>query len=204
MKKLLFLALMVLIATSATAQTITYTFGWEDGTSTVIGGYSDFIATNVTSPVYGGNYALEFMDNTPDGGGTPQGYICWIRGLQDGDEVYASVARFDDTPGASPSGRIWGHWNDDPLDIGGYAGSASGNSDYGEGLGWDITDWTWLVLDGHTGLMIECRIYSNPGDTVWYDNLTVTVPDRDGIEVEFPGGYVPVFDGTMSQLKALY
>lgn len=202
MKKLLLLAFMAMIATNAWA--VTYTFGWEDGTSTVISGYSDYTATNVSDLVYEGSYALKFEDATADGSGTPQGYVAWVRGLQDGDVVSASIARYDDTPDASPSGRIWGHWNDDPLDVDAYAGSASGNSDYGLGMGWDITGYDWTVVDGHTGLVIEVRIYSAPGDTCWYDNLSVTVPDRDGIEVEFPGGGVAVENGTFSEIKALY
>ena len=202
MKKLLLLAAIMMLAVAANAAT--YTYGWEDGTSTVLSGFDLYEATNVSDVVYDGNYALKFADATVDGAGTPQGYVCWVRGLLDGDVVSASIARYDDTPDASPSGRIWGHWNDDPLDVDGYAGSASGNSDYGLGLGWDITSFDWTVSGGHTGLVIEVRIYSNPGDTVWYDNLEVIVPDRDGVEVEFPGGYVPVEGSTMSSIKALY
>lgn len=207
MKKLLLLAVVALFATNAWA--VTYTYGWEDGVSTVMetypaGGAGAMICTNVSSPepVNSGSYALKCVDDHPSG--TPQGLAVWIRGLQDGDVVSATVARYDDTPGASPSGRIWGHWNDDPLDVTGYNGSASGNGDYGEGLGWDITGYDWTVVDGHTGLVIELRTYSSPGDTVWFDDLVVTVPDRPGIEVEFPGGYIPVEDTTISQIKALY
>ena len=72
----------------------------------------------------------------------------------------------------------------------GYAGSAGGNDAYGDGLGWDFASWTWTIA-GHTGLVVEIRTYSNPGHTVWIDDLTVTAPDRDGIEVEFPGGLHP-------------
>ncbi len=202
MKKLLLLAFLALFASTASA--VTYTYGWEDGVNTVLGGYSDYIALNVSDVVYEGGHALQFTDDTADGSGTPQGYVCWVRGLMDGDIIDASIARFDDSPSASPSGRIWGHWNDDPVDIGGYNGSASGNSDYGLGEGWDITGHMWTVSGGHTGLVIEVRIYSGTGDTVWYDNLAVTVPDRDGIEVEFAGGYVAVEGATISSIKALY
>ncbi len=202
MKKLLLLLALVALAVPAAA--VTYTYGWEDGTNTVLSGFDLYEATNVSDMAYEGSYSLRFTDATVAGAGTPQGYVCWIRGLQDGDVVSASVARYDDTPAASPSGRIWGHWNDDPLNVDFYSGSASGNLDYGLGLGWDITSYDWTVVTPHTGLVIEVRIYSLPGDTVWYDNLTVTVPDRDGIFVEFPGGYIPVEESTFSSIKALY
>ena len=70
------------------------------------------ICTNVSSPepVHGGTYALKCVDDMPSG--TPQGYLAWIRGLQDGDQVTAGFWRYDITPNASPSCRIWGHWND--------------------------------------------------------------------------------------------
>jgi len=201
------LLLLALVALAVPAAAVTYTYGWEDGTSTLLSVFplpDGMLPYNVTSPepVYGGTYSLKTVDNAASG--TPQGYVCWVRGLLDGDVVTASIARYDDTPGASPSGRIWGHWNNDPLDVNGYVTSAGGNNDYGPGLGWDVTSWSWTVSSGYTGLVVEIRTYSNPGDTVWWDNLEVTVPDRDGIFVEFPGGYIPVEDTTISSIKALY
>ena len=207
MKKLLFLVLMALVATSASAAT--HYFGWEDGTSTVLetypaGGAGAMLTYNVTAPdpVYTGSRSLKCVDDLVSG--TPQAFICWVRGLEIGDEVYAGFYRYDDTPGTSPSIRISGHWNDDPLDITGYAGSAGYNGDYGEGLGWDFHDYTFVNGDGHTGLVIEARTYSNPGDTAWIDDLVIIAPDHDGIEVIFPDGSVPVENTTMSRVKALY
>ncbi|MBM4118325.1 hypothetical protein FJ251_11415 [bacterium] len=205
MKKLLLLLALVALAVPAAA--LTYTYGWEDGTSTLLSVFPlsppGMLAYNVTGPdpVYGGTYSLKTVDNST---GTPQGYVVWIRGLMNGDVVTASVARYDTTPNAQPSGRIWGHYNDNPLDVNGYNGSASGNSDYGLGLGWDITSYTWTMTGGHTGLVVELRTYTDPGSTVWWDNLEVVVPDRTGIFVEFPGGYIPVEDNTISSIKALY
>ena len=205
MKKLLLLLALVALAVPAAANEL-FTFGWEDGTSTVLSLFpvDGMIVSNVTSPepVYDGTYSLKTVDNAATG--TPQAYVCWIRGLMDGDVVTASIARYDDTPALSPSGRIWAHYNDDPLDVDGYAGSASGNNDYGLGEGWDVTSWTWTMAGGHTGLVIEVRTYSNPGDTVWWDNLVVETPTREGIFCEFPGGYIPVEGATFSSIKALY
>jgi hypothetical protein len=206
MKKLLLLLTLVALAAPAVADEF-FTFGWEDGTSTMLSVFplpDGMIATNVTSPepVYDGSYSLKTVDNAVSG--TPQGYVAWIRGLQDGDIITASIARYDDTPGASPSGRIWGHYNDNPLDVNGYNGSAGGTDDYGLGLGWDITSKVWTMSGGHTGLVIEVRTYSVLGDTVWWDNLTVQTPTRQGIFCEFPGGYIPVENNTISSIKALY
>jgi hypothetical protein len=153
-------------------------YGWEDG-GTVLGMYGastpPMFATNVTSPVHGGQRSLMLEDNSVSG--TPQAYVAWITGLQDGDVVEAGFWRYDTTPDAAPSSRIWAHWNDDPNDIDGYDGSASGNVDYGLGAGWDWTSYMWTVVDGHTGLVIEARTYSNPGDTVWIDDLCISAPD---------------------------
>ena len=176
MRNILSITAIVALCFVATANADTYTYGWEDG-GTVLGVFPDaeMICTNVSAPdpVHSGDYSLKCEDASPST--TPQGYIAWITGLQDGDTVTGSFWRYDVTPSASPSCRIWGHWNDDPMDVMGYDGSASGNSDYGLGLGWDETSYTWNV-SGHTGLVIEVRTYSNPGDTVWIDDLTVIVP----------------------------
>lgn len=165
-------------ATSANADS----YGWEDGVGTVLGLYGSgdppMIATNVGAPdpVYAGDRSLRLEDNSPSG--TPQAYVAWIRGLQVNDVVTGSFWRYDTTPLVSPSCRIWGHWNDDPNDVMGYNGSASGNDDYGPGTGWDQTSYSWTVDPNapHTGLVIEVRTYSNPGDTVWVDDIDVTAP----------------------------
>ena len=149
----------------ASAATVNY--GWEDG-GTVLGVYpaGEMIATNVGAPdpVHTGDRSLKLEDNSPSS--TPQAYVAWIKNLQDGDVVTGSIFRYDVTPGVAPSARIWGHWNDNPDDVMGYSGSASGNYDYGPGEGWDCTSYDWTVADGHTGLVIEVRTYSNPGDWI--------------------------------------
>jgi len=143
---------LVVLCSAASAQTVTY--GWEDG-QTVLSLYGDgtppIIVTNVGAPdpVHGGSRSLLLEDNSPSG--TPQAYVAFIVGLQDGDEVTASFWRYDTTPSGSPSCRIWGHWNNTFCDIDGYDGSASGNDDYGPGTGWDETSWTYTVGAGQAG-----------------------------------------------------
>ncbi len=210
MKKLLAMVLMLALASGMALAQETYTTDFEDGTSTVLGLYGTgappMIVSNVMAPdpVYMGLHSLRLEDNSPSG--TPQAFMGWVRGLQNGDVITAGFWRFDDSPGASPSVRIWGHWNDDPSDITGYAGSAGGNGEYGDGLGWDWHEWTWTVEGDHTGLIIEARTYSSEGHTSWIDDFTVTIPSRDGIELLMPHADEPVAtqDATISHIKALY
>jgi len=173
MKTLCFIALL-LLTLPLTSRAATATCGWE-GTETILGNSGEIIASIATDPVYAGNQSLQLEDNAPSG--TPQAFIGWVTGLDEGDTVSATVWRYDVTPTTAPSCRIWGHWNDDPSDINVYSGSASGQSEYGPGEGWDMAQFEWTVSTGHTGLVIEIRTYSDPGDTVWIDDLTITAPD---------------------------
>jgi hypothetical protein len=188
--------------TSASADT----YGWEDGLGTVLGLYGTgdppIIATNVGAPdpIHTGERSLKLEDNSPSG--TPQAYVAWITGLADGDLVTGSFWRYDVTPGVSPSVRIWAHWNDDPFDVYGYNGSAGGNDDYGPSEGWDQTSWSWTVEAGHTGLIIEARTYSNPGDTVWIDDIEVTAPEGATITlVPEPGSVLLLALGGLALLR---
>ena len=209
MKRALLILLALGLAASANATTVV-TYGWEDG-GTVLAVYPDpalpsIIATNVASwdgaPVHGGNFSLKLEDNAPDG--TPQAFLVYLWFLQDGDDVTVGFWRYDTTPDGSPSVRIWGHWNDTvPDDPDGYNGSAGGNDDYGTGEGWDYTENSWTVADGHTGLVVEARTYSEAGDIVWLDDLNVEVPDH--VFVQIPGcSPVATEDQTWSQVKTLY
>ena len=202
--RLIALAFIVLIAAPAFADMVTES--WE-GDYTVLGLYGTGDPPIIVEAVMGippdpvhGLQTLQLIDNSPSG--TPQAYVAWIRGLSDGDVVEASIWRYDDTPGASPSCRLWAHWNDDPSDVNGYNGSAGGNDDYGPGLGWDEVFWSWPVVDGHTGLVIEIRTYSNIGDTVWVDYMTVIAPDHS--EIITPQHASPVESRSWSAIKALY
>lgn len=176
MKSLLFIATLLLVLPLAAFAFQTETYGWEE-TATVLGIYGNGIATiEDTSPVYNGTQSLKFEESPL--GGTPQAFVGWIQDLNDGDTVAASFWVYDDTPGTNPAGRIWGHWNDDPSDPTVYDGSAGGNGDYSAGTGWSFLEWEWTVADGHTGLIIEGRIYAVAEyDVVWFDDLSITAPD---------------------------
>jgi len=200
MKSLLFPLTLLLALPLAALAFQTATCGWE-GTETILGNYGDIIASiETTTPIYNGSQSLKLVDDAASG--TPQAFIGWVTGLNDGDTVAVTVWRYDDTPGAAPSCRVWGHWNDDPGDIGVYSGSASGQSDYGPGTGWDMAEYEWTVVDGHTGLVIEIRTYSSAGDTVWMDDLTVTAPD--GATVLVPSDVVSLERQSWGAIKTSF
>ncbi len=197
--KSIFIVVLILATSQIAFADITENYGWE-GTETILGMYPAdcLIATIDTDPVHTGSQSLRLERLSTV---TPQGYVAWIVGLQDGDEVTASFWRYDITPTDPPSCRIWAHWNDYPGDVMGHSGSAGGNEDYGPGLGWDETSWTWTVSGGHTGIVIEARLYSNPGDIVWIDDMTVVAPD--GATIYVPGT-VSFENGTWADIKAAF
>lgn len=188
----------------------TFNYGWEDE-GTVLGFYgtnddeSDAMFANATSapdPVRTGTYSLQLEDNMVSG--TPQAFLAYIWGLQPADVVTAEFWRYDVTSGAAPSCRIWGHWNDDlPGDYFGYSGSAGGESDYGPGTGWDLTSFIFSNDDGHSGLVIECRTYSGPGDIVYIDDLEIVIPDHASIMLP-SASFVGVEDTSFGSVKALF
>jgi hypothetical protein len=153
--------------------------GWEYGEEVLaLGGEGSppIITDNVPhpDPIHAGERSLMLVHNSPSG--TPQAYVAWVTGLGTADVVEASVWRHDVTPDAPPSCRLWAHWNDSPDDIETYDGSAGGSEDEGLGLGWDQDSWFWVISEGHTGLVIEVLVFAELGDTVWIDDLRVTVP----------------------------
>lgn len=200
MKCLLFIATLLLALPLVAQAFETATCGWE-GSDTILANYGDIIATIETSaPVYNGSHSLKLVDDAASG--TPQAFIGWITSLNDGDIITASFWRYDDTPGAAPSCRIWGHWNDDPNDINEHSGTAGGLSDYGPGTGWDMVEYEWTVVDGHTGFVLEARTYSNAGDTVWIDDLTITTPD--GATIIVPEDVVSLERQSWGGIKASF
>lgn len=188
---------VLFFSASVSAQTVTY--GWEDG-ATTLGNYGDIEAYNVGlidphtndySPIHSGDHSLKLIDQAESG--TPQAFVALITDLNDGDTVDASFWRYDDTSGSAPSARIWAHYITDANDIDSYGGSAGGNYDYGDGLGWDEASHTWTFdSDGgnRVGLVLEVRTYSKPGDTIWIDDLSVTSGDHATIVT--PAAAVPV------------
>jgi len=162
---------------SVNALALSWDYGWEDGTGTALGVYGNAIVSNSNEQAYEGSRSLKIIE-TPLGG-TPQAFIWWVTGLSSGDTVNAQFYVYDDTPGASPSGRIWGHYTDG-IDVNSYQGSAGGNSTYSDGLGWTNLQHQWTFVtdgtDGRTGLVVEARIYSIAEfQAIYIDTATITV-----------------------------
>lgn len=186
---LLVLAAVFLMVGSAQAATVTY--GWEDGKD-ILGSYGNITAENGSQYVRSGSQSLTLIDQ---GSGTPQAYVGWVTGIDEGDKVTASFWVYDETPqGDYPKGRIWGHYSANG-DINDYSGSASGNYDYSE-QGWTLLEMTWIFTvdngDNETndGLVIEARTYGGTGDTIWVDDITITAPDH--ATINFAGAAAPV------------
>ncbi|MBD3335402.1 MAG: hypothetical protein GF355_07780 [Candidatus Eisenbacteria bacterium] len=128
-----------------------------------------------------------------------------MRDLLPGDTVTASFYRYTEMGGREPSCQIWAHWNDDPDDLYGFDGDAGGNEEFGTGGEWDLTEWSWFVPygTGHTGLVIEVRLFSEPGDTIWIDYMTIEAPAHS--VVALPGDDpTPATETTWGEIKALF
>jgi hypothetical protein len=203
MKTLLTVALLLLVAGAAQAQD-TFCYSWEDNGDVL----SCYLCENMTfynddTVASDGVRSLALAES--DGTSTPQAYVAWITGLTEGDEVTVSFDVYDDTVGANPSIRIWGHYTLDG-DIDAYDGSAGGNSTYSGAVGgWENLAYTWTVAAGKTNLCVEARPYDTApyGPTFcWVDNVCVTAPA--GAYIYFPGGTIPAEDNTWSGVKALF
>jgi hypothetical protein len=207
-------ALIIGVPMLAAAQTThTESCSWEDGTSTLLGTNGNVTnVANVTSPgnpVHTGTHSLTLTESPH--ASTPQGYIAYIEGLTDGDEVTASFWGFDDTPDVSPSLRIWGHYANSG-DVNSYAGSAGGSSAYSSGTGWEELPFTW-TFDSSGGtrdaLVIEARLYSTPSTCdscstqYWIDDVSVTAPTHASITLPCAQS-TPVEPSTWSAIKQQY
>ena len=201
MRKLIILSTVLAVAVAANAGMAMY--DWEDG-GTVLGSLGSNVTNiaNVSSGVMSGTGTVV----SPLSGsgmltatemphiGTPQLYLAFITGLTDGDIITADFFGFDETPGASPAMRIWGHYALSG-DITSNKGSAGGNATYTAGTGWDQIGHSWeFDSDGGTrdALIIEARLYSTPAtdedaSTIYFiDDLTVTAPDSAVISMPIP------------------
>jgi hypothetical protein len=191
MKRMAWAYCLVFLAIGCGYSTMmTVNYGWEDG-ATILGNYLPIEATNATSPdpTHSGERSLRLIDGGVD---TPEVYVAYITGLLNGETVSANLWTYDITPGpgVSPRARIWAHYVKN-NNIDDFAGTAGGNLSYSDGSGWSNLGWNWTIDLGYdrTGLVIEVRTYSNLGDTVWIDDLSVTVPETAKVYV--PGQQVP-------------
>jgi len=209
MRKMLLILVVLGLAACPALASLHY-YSWEDG-GTVLGfsgtnaDLSDAMfasAVGAPDPVRTGSGSLKLEDNLLSG--TPQAFIAYVWGLQPNDTVSALFWRYDVTPAAAPSCRIWGHWNDSlPGDYFANDGSASGQSDYGPGAGWDLATFDFVNTGGHTGLVVECRTYSNPGDIVYIDDMEIMIPDHASILLP-SASFVGTEARSFGSVKALF
>ncbi len=206
MKRLLTLLVVLALAVPAAAQ-IEHFFGWEQTTSTILGMYptgTPIIAELVTDRVFAGQQSLKLTRNTTD---TPQAWIAFVHNLRSGDQITVTAQCYDDTPGTSPSGRLWANWNNSlgtvSENITQYNGSPGGMDGYSEGPTWGPITHTWTAGVGNEGMIVQVRVYGSVGMAVWIDNLVVTVPQH--VIVRFPGDPpTSAAQTTWSGVKALF
>ncbi len=194
----------VFILTSPASATITADFGWENG-ATVMGYYgTNVFFDNVMGPQTGLNANVPYDCPGPNSGthylkmeenphsGTPQGYVGFIEGLTDGDVITATLYFYDITDGASPSGRLWGHYGVSG-DVNSYSGSPGTGSDYSLGTGWNQVSASWTfdsALNTRDAWILEARIYSSPStdatvaSDIFIDDLHVEV-SNDNATITF-------------------
>ena len=92
------LALAALAGNGVAARAQTFEHATFDTVLALYGsGDPPMIATNVGAPlpVYEGERSLELVDNSPDG--TPQAYVAWVQNMAPGEDVTATIRRYDDT-----------------------------------------------------------------------------------------------------------
>ena len=178
------LAICLSLVGSALAETISY--GWEAGSGdAILGSYGNVGSAEFsTEQAHSGDYSLKVTEDPI--GSTPQAYLAWVTGLEEGDEVTAGVwIQSQNGPDSNPAGRIWGHYSA-ADDINDYQGSASGNTEYGGETDWDYVEYTWTIPADQEALVIEGRIYSSsdPGlNVVYFDDLCITAPDGATVTV---------------------
>ncbi len=187
-------AIGIALAAPAWAQQ-SATFGWEDGINTVMGADGAAHTSNSSEQARTGVRSLKFWEDPITG--TPQAFVWWVTGLTDGDTIDASFYVYDMTPATNPSGRIWAHYTSDPSDILTYAGSASGNSTYSAGTGWDQLSFSWTFdsdFGARDGFVVEARLYSGDltTNTIYIDDAAITVSSDTAVIYAPDGSIVPV------------
>ena len=197
MKKLILLISFIFVVSILCANQ-TSTYGWEDGVETVLGFYGNANFENSTEQAHSGTRSLKYWEDPL--GGTPQGFVWWVTGLTDGDEITASFWVYDDTPSGSPSGRIWGHYTVLGGSVDDYGGSAGGNSTYSSGIGWEQLSWTWTFdssSGANDGFVCEARIYAAADANILYF-------DDTAIEITSDTGTIHTLPVELSSFTAAY
>ena len=216
MKKLLTITAIAALFCSASAfAALSWSYGWEDGTGTNIGSYTYspavILTENSTEQAYEGTHSLKMVEDPKNS--TPQVYVWWVNGLQNGDVVHASFWVYSENgPTEYPKGRIYAHRTRN-NDIKAYGGSLGGMSGYAGATNWDQASYTW-TFDGDgtvtNGLVVEARIYSSsdPGlNTLYIDSTAITVSNNNATIMNAAYQVIPepfLFSGLLLGLGALF
>ncbi len=187
-------ALLGAASVASAGVSVSGSFGWDDG-GTVMGSYGENITfANVLDPFgdSGSDRALKLTESPL--GGTPQGYLGWITGLDDGDTINVSMMGLGDGD-LTGKVRLWAHYT--TSDVASYGGSAGGSNAYST----SATEWTmltheWTFSGGaasggdHTGLVIEARLYAysdNEDPSGWIDDINIDVFSANSdVQISFP------------------
>lgn len=191
----LFTATTVLgFASVASADIFSASFNWDDG-GTALGTYgSNVTVSNVIDP-FGDNSGFDrALKITEDPlSGTPQAFVGWVDGLNDGDTINVSMMGLGDGDTTGKI-RLWAHYT--TSDVVSYGGSAGGSNSYST----STTEWTmltneWTFSGGaasggdHTGLVIEARLYaysSNVDPSGWVDDIDISVSSSSSdVQISF-------------------
>ncbi len=198
----------------------TYTYDWEDGIADYLGTFNtDMVAApNVVANRPGSpGYGLVLTKNRP-ATQSPQsnGFMATVWGLQAGDQVTASIWRFDDAS-ALPNLRLTAHYNNElgqssdvrEQNLQLNHGVLPGRTTYGEFAGWEEISHTWTIEPGNTGLVINAVVYGDQDASMIVDDITIIAPAN--ANVRLPNAYfgqgqgVPVSDAaTWTAIKSLF
>ncbi|HOX24669.1 MAG TPA: hypothetical protein PLL30_02770 [Candidatus Krumholzibacteria bacterium] len=205
-----------------------YFYDWYDSSADYLGCFGFDLVAQVTAAAdypeirkdaNGGSRedcGLELVKNTSLADGVALGFLATVWNLQEGDQVTASIWRYDPYSGM-PYFRLWAHYNDALVqasdargqDMEAYDGNCQGNNSFGLQNGWEYFEHTWTIEAGHTGLVIDAAIFGDLYATVYVDDFWIWVPDHADVRlpdaVYSSGGEVtPVEAATWTSVKAIF
>jgi len=107
--------------------------------------------------------------------GSPQVWLASVYNLSPFDHVYAQL--WVKGAGSTTKSRLWGSYFEGEHDVYAAAHPEGGPSQYkGEGGLWGLSAYSWPITHGHTGLLIQARVYAyEPAfNSVLMDNLLIS------------------------------
>ncbi|AQQ70185.1 PASTA domain protein [Limihaloglobus sulfuriphilus] len=152
-------------------------YGWENR-GTDLGVYGSGYSENDFTTAYEGSRSLKVVRGTSN----PNIYVAWITGLNDGEQVTATV--MGKYAGAGSGLRLYAQQNSGTLNAEEYNGSIGGMQDYLATGDWGQMSYTWTAGDGYGGITVQIRVYGDEGDYGWVDALAISAPET--ATVHFP------------------